>query len=170
MTAPDPQLAAAVAREGTLPMPAGPVPLSMARQAELLAENERFRREIASLRARVARDDAEFRESRTECDRFKLAWVSARHRAQAQGDAIIRLTADRKQLWRWLDGVEAELARVRGEQVTEWGVRVRPDAPVAPYASEAAALDVVDYLAARGTHSVAVTRTVHHSAWTEVAP
>lgn len=136
---------------------------------ELLAENELLRRENTSLRARVVRDDVEYKESRAELDRFKLAWVSARYRSQAKVDAVVRLTADRKQLWTWLRGVEAELARVRGEQVTEWGVRVRPDAPVAPYASRAEAADVVDYLATRGTHSVAVTRTVHHSAWTEVA-
>jgi len=168
MTVNDLQLAATVAELGALPMPVGSPPPGTAREAELLAENERLRRENVSLRARVVRDDVEFKEAMGELDEQPQAKAGYELAIDSLHDELAVLRQAIRDRDGQLADLRADLARLRAESCTEWGVRPRPGGPVTRCEDEAQA-----QLAARslrttaGTYAVAVTRTVHHSAWTE---
>ncbi|WP_432008686.1 hypothetical protein [Streptomyces bacillaris] len=55
------------------------------------------------------------REARTERDRYRLAWQSARQRAEAYGEGIMRLCDDRDTWKGWLEQEQAHSAGLRTE-------------------------------------------------------
>jgi hypothetical protein len=56
---------------------------------------------------------ADIRAARAERDRYRAAWQSARFRAQAYGEGILRVVKDREAYQGWLKQAEAENQRLR---------------------------------------------------------
>ncbi|MFF7308109.1 hypothetical protein [Streptomyces sp. NPDC008137] len=82
-----------------------------ARIAELEAEIQR-------LREQQAKDDDKYVQATAERDRFRLAWKSARERAQAYGEGILRVVKDRESYQQWLKQAEARVAELEAERHT----------------------------------------------------
>lgn len=59
--------------------------------------------------------DAEFTQVRLERDRYRLAWQSARERAQAYGEGILRITGDRESYQEWLKQEQAATQQLRAK-------------------------------------------------------
>lgn len=57
----------------------------------------------------------EIKQLKAERDRYRLAWQSARFRAQAYGEGIVRITGDRESYQGWLKQEQAETQRLRTE-------------------------------------------------------
>lgn len=68
--------------------------------------------EIQYLRGQRAADDEEYVQATAERDRYRLAWRSARERAQAYNEGILRHVADRDTWKRWLKEAEARVAEL----------------------------------------------------------
>lgn len=77
-------------------------------------------------------------------------------------DGLHGEAAAMRQMIRDRDG---QLAQLRAESATEWGVRA--DGCVTRHTDEATAWASVREQRTAGTYAVVVSRTVHHSAWTE---
>jgi hypothetical protein len=88
----------------------------------LLAEIQRLGEQVARLeddRVRYldqqAKDDAEFSQVLAERDRYRSAWQSARERAQAYGEGILRVVKDRESYQQWLKQEQAVTQQLRTE-------------------------------------------------------
>ena len=103
------QTAEAVADRGALPMPVGSTPTV----DELLATIARLGRKVDSLKSELKRSDDEYEAVVGERARYRLAWQSARERAQAYGEGILRVVEDRESYQGWLKEAEENYAAYR---------------------------------------------------------
>ncbi|MGW6531385.1 hypothetical protein [Streptomyces venezuelae] len=129
-------LPAAVASEGALPMPVG----DPTESGRLTPQREVADGAVASLvnggyAPQIAKEIiagvraeaeegvraallAELAAIRAKRDRYRLAWQSARERAQAYGEGILQVVKDRESYQGWLKQAEAELAKYVGHEPT----------------------------------------------------
>ncbi|MFD8008147.1 hypothetical protein [Streptomyces mirabilis] len=84
-------------------------------QKKQAAELERLRDDNVRLVDQQAKDDDEFAQAVAERDRYRLAWKSARERAQSSSETILRVVKDRESYQGWLKQEQAatELLRDR---------------------------------------------------------
>lgn len=93
--------------------------------ANALTDEKRHYRIAAEENARLR---AELDRLRAERDRYRLAYESARERAAAYGEGILRIVSDRETYQKWLKDSQAEverLTRLLGERDAELGEAVR---------------------------------------------
>jgi cell division protein FtsB len=95
------------------------------KQAARIAELED---EIVRLRDQQAKDDDEFVQATAERDRYRLAWQSARERAQAYGEGILRVVKDRESYQQWLKQEQAATEQLRA-RIAELEKAEKPSAP-----------------------------------------
>lgn len=79
----------------------------------LASEIERLKDEVVRLLDQQAKDDTEFAQVLLERDRYRSAWQSARERAQAYGEGILRITCDRESYQGWLEQEQAVTQQLR---------------------------------------------------------
>lgn len=90
------------------------VPALLAELAAVRAERDEAREQVERLEDRngclldqEAKDDDEFSQVLLERDRYRSAWQSARFRAQAYGEGILRHVADRDTWKSWCKQAQA---------------------------------------------------------------
>jgi cell division protein ZapA (FtsZ GTPase activity inhibitor) len=205
MTEPITTVEAAVAELGALPMPAGnpTQALSDERLAEirehvaetknwslgnlaardLLAEVQRLNEQVERLkddRVRLldqqAKDDDEYVQATAQRDRYRLAWTSARERAQAYGEGILRVVKDRESYQGWLkqeqaatQQLKARIAELESATATEFGIRFSDSTTLRsgnPLDRSEQERRLADYLP-ECPQARLVQRTVRYGDWTE---
>lgn len=79
---------------------------------------DRLQHMVAGLKDQQEKDDAEYAAVIAERDRYQLAWQSARFRAQAYGEGVLRHVADRDAWKGWCKQAEARVSELLAERHT----------------------------------------------------
>ncbi|MFF0777034.1 hypothetical protein [Streptomyces sp. NPDC003720] len=115
---------------------------------------------VAELKENLRAVNAGWDAARTERDRYRLAWQSARQRAQAYGEGILRVVKDREAWQGWCKTAEARVAELEEQAKT---ARTETIADVGDFLDEHDQKDAaylvytVDIPAARDMKTVAVS-------------